>query len=156
MKDRTVCFTGHRRIPASQMPEVSKKLRTVVVDLINRGYCHFAAGGALGFDTLAAEVVLSLREAFPHIDLTLALPCPDQTKGWTEESVRRYEEIKGMADKVVYTSRKYAYGCMQKRNRYLVDHSCVCVCYLTERSGGTFYTVNYAAAKSLCVINIAE
>ena len=43
---------------------------------------------------------------------------------------------------------------MHKRNRHLANNSSVCVCYLTEESGGTFYTVNYAKQKGLEIINI--
>ena len=46
-------------------------------------------------------------------------------------------------------------GCMYKRNRHLVDHSGVCVCYLTKDSGGTTYTVRYARAHGLEIINLA-
>ena len=45
---------------------------------------------------------------------------------------------------------------MHKRNRHLVDNSSICVCYLTENKGGTFYTVEYAKSKNLKVINIAD
>ena len=46
--------------------------------------------------------------------------------------------------------------CLKKRNRHLVDNSSVCICYLTENKGGTFYTVNYANSKQLKIVNIAE
>ena len=45
---------------------------------------------------------------------------------------------------------------MQKRNRHLVDNSSLCISYLTSDSGGTAYTVNYAKAKGLKIINLAE
>jgi len=32
----------------------------------------------------------------------------------------------------------------------------VCVCYLTEATGGTAYTVNYAKEKNLWVINLVQ
>ena len=44
---------------------------------------------------------------------------------------------------------------MQKRNRYLVDHSGTCVCYLTSAKGGTAYTVNYTKQKGLRIIHLA-
>ncbi len=62
---------------------------------------------------------------------------------------------KAQADKVVYTSQEYTRGCMFKRNRYLVDNSGVCVCYLARDAGGTAYTVNYAKRQGLEIINLA-
>ena len=43
-----------------------------------------------------------------------------------------------------------------KRNRHLVDHSGVCVAYLTESRGGTAYTVDYARKNGVPVINLGE
>lgn len=67
-----------------------------------------------------------------------------------------YEYIKAQCDKYVYTSEKYYDGCMQKRNRHLVDNSSHCICYLTHKRGGTYYTYNYAKRKMLKTINIAH
>ncbi len=67
-----------------------------------------------------------------------------------------YNEIREYADKVCYTSENYLNGCMQKRNRHLIDNSSVCGCYLTEKTGGTAYTVNHAQQCGVAVINIAD
>ena len=154
MKEYTCCFTGHRKIAPAQQMIVAERLCDTVEKLIRGGFTEFLAGGALGFDTMAAQCVLSLKEKYPHIKLVLALPCVTQTKGWSAEDVWIYENIKQQADKVVYTSQESARGCMFKRNRYLVDHSSVCVAYLTGNKGGTAYTVAYANQKGLIVINL--
>lgn len=49
-RDRTCCFTGHREIPLLKSVVIKKRLRETLEDLIERGYCYFGAGGALGFD----------------------------------------------------------------------------------------------------------
>ena len=100
--------------------------------------------------------LLDLKIDYPQIKLILVLPCVSQADAWSSEDRGRYEYIKAKADKVVYISREYTRGCMHERNRHLVDNSSVCVCYLTEQTGGTAYTVNYAAEKGLYVFNIAE
>lgn len=61
------------------------------------GYCYFGVGGALGFDTLAAKVLLELREIYQHIKLILVLPCIEQTKDWTKADIAVYEDIKNDA-----------------------------------------------------------
>ena len=58
IKERTACFTGHRTIPFLQKRKIKKKTRQVLIDAIEQGYRYFGAGGALGFDTLAAQTVL--------------------------------------------------------------------------------------------------
>ena len=155
MRERTCCFTGHRRISNDEVKEVKTRLKHTISAAIDQGYLYFGAGGALGFDTLAAFTVLELKKKYPYIKLILVLPCINQTKGWSKKDVEVYEQIKSRCDKYVYTSENYFNGCMQKRNRHLVDNSSLCVCYLTENRGGTVYTVNYARQKGLKVINLA-
>ena len=127
-----------------------------MIEAIEQGYRYFGCGGALGFDTLAAQTVLRLQEIYPEIRLILVLPCRDQTRGWKQADVAEYDRIMKAADKVTYTSEQYYSGCMHKRNRHLVDYSSLCICYLTEQSGGTAYTVNYARSQGLKIINVAE
>ena len=156
MKEKTCCFTGHRDIPSGEYQKIFAKTEETIESLIKKGYLYFGAGGALGFDTIAAFAVLKLKEHYPDIRLILVLPCLSQTRGWSQEDIEIYEDIKQKADKVVYTSQDYTRGCMHKRNRHLVDNSSMCISYLTDDKGGTFYTVNYARSKGLTVINIAD
>ena len=155
-KNVTACFTGHRKIPSNEILTVKKRLIETISTSIENGYRYFGAGGALGFDTIAAQSVLELKQKYPDIKLILVLPCPNQTRGWDKNDVTEYERIKSKADKVVYTSDHYFRGCMQKRNRHLVDNSRCCICYLKKESGGTFYTVDYAKKSSLTIFNIAN
>ena len=97
-----------------------------------------------------------VKEAFPQIELLLILPCKTQEKYWPKEDQEIYREILARADRVVFVSETYTQGCMQKRNRLLVEGSSVCVCYCTKKQGGTFYTVRYARQKGLNLINLAE
>ena len=73
---------------------------------------------------------------------------------WKNIDIEKYEWIKSKADKVVYTSEHYYNGCMQKRNRHLVDQSGLCICYYTGQKGGTEYTVDYARKKEIKMIRL--
>lgn len=108
----------------------STTLEHVIIDLYQRGVRHYKAGGAMGFDTLAARTILKLRKEYLDMELSLVLPCLTQTRRWPAEDVEEYERIKAQADNVVYTSQEYTKGCMFKRNRYLVNNSSICICYL--------------------------
>ena len=155
-REQTCCFTGHRDIPPESVNVLTDRLERTLRELIHGGVRYFGAGGALGFDTLAARTVLKLRQEYSHIRLILVLPCLSQTRGWRESDVQVYEDIKEAADKVTYTSKEYTRGCMHKRNRHLVDWSSTCICYLTKPSGGTAYTVGFARRNGLRVVNLAE
>lgn len=156
MRKKTCCFTGHRKIPPDQYEKIAGRLKSEIVNLIGQGVIYYGAGGALGFDTLAALTVLELKRIYSQIRLILVLPCRTQSQGWNSKDIAVYEDVKARSDKYIYTSEEYNRGCMFKRNRHLVDNSSVCVCYFTEDKGGTAYTVNYAAQKELRIINLAE
>ena len=96
---------------------------------------------------LAAQAVLKARRYHPQVKLILALPCRNQAERWKEADRLLYDSIKRRADEVVYVSEHYTRGCMFERNRYMVDHSDICICYCTSGEGGTAYTVKYAQRK---------
>ena len=156
MKEKTCCFTGHRIIPQNDYETVKSKLRKETIKLIEQGVCFFGTGGALGFDTLAAQTILDLKDCYPEIKLILVLPCKNQTERWQKKDKEVFEQIKNKCDKYVYTSNEYDGQCMMKRNRHLVNNSSYCICYLTKDFGGTAYTVQYALKKGLEIVNIAD
>ena len=154
---KTVCFTGHREIAEGEAASLRDALDREIERLILEGADVFRAGGALGFDTMAAASVLIMKNKYPNVRLDLILPCETQTSGWHPESVKLYEEIKKRADNVSYVSTSYFRGVMQKRNRALVDGADVCVAFLRSGAqGGTGYTVSYAQKKGVRVINLWE
>lgn len=153
-KSKTCCFTGHRIIPPEILPFLIYQLEITLHKLIQKGICYFGAGGALGFDTLAAETVLRLKKQYPQIRLILVLPCYEQTNRWQPHNVERYKEILLKADKIVYVSKHYTRDCMYQRDRYLVDNSSICISYCTRSTGGSAYTVNYAKKQGLKIIHL--
>lgn len=148
-------FSGHRAVPAEAAEPLRRLLREKIAALAAEGTSGFLCGGAMGFDTLAAEMVLEARSRFPEVTLTLALPCPEQADRWPPRARQEYEAIREAADEVVYLSDRYTRFCMMQRNRYLVDHASLLLCYLTKPTGGTAGTVKYALQKGVPVVNLA-
>ena len=155
-KSQTCCFTGHRNIAPYTPDTVFEQTKAIVTLLVSKGFKYFGTGGALGFDTLAAQAVLSVKETHPEVKLILVLPCENQTKYWKQQDIDVYNDIKLRADKVKVLAPHYYNGCMQKRNRHLVDCSSACICFLTKHEGGTAYTVDYAKQNGLDIINVAD
>lgn len=153
----TVCFTGHREIPDGDYAALNKALLGVLEAQIAKGATVFRAGGAVGFDTMAALAVLSLRRRYPAIRLELILPCPSQTRGWSADDRCLYEQILAQADAHRYVSTGYYTGVLQQRNRALVEGSDVCVAYLRHsHGGGTAFTAALALKNGLDLINLQE
>ena len=154
-RSRTCCFTGHRNISVEDMKYLKEKLQEVVLYLIeNKNALYFGVGGARGFDMLAAEKIINARKQYPDIKLILVAPCENQCERWNNQEIKRYMSIRSVCDKVQVLSKEYYKGCMQARNRYLVDHSAVCVSYLRKPTGGTAYTEKYAQSQGLTVIKL--
>lgn len=154
---RTACFTGHRII-LEPIDVVRKKVMEVLEQLIKVGYLYFAAGGARGFDTLAAESVLRLKKRYPEIHLILVLPFDCQyeyERGWKQKEIGQYFQMKAEASKVIVMSDGYSQGIYHRRNRHLVDCSSICIAYMVRKNSGTGYTVDYAHSQGVQVIHIA-
>lgn len=163
-KEFSCCFTGHRAIDEDAAEAAAKRLDVEIRWMAASGVKDFYAGGALGFDTLAARAVLNVRETDPEVKLHLLLPCPEQTKFWSSRDTAVYREIFEMSDSQEYLSEYYHPGVMQIRNRALVDASAYCICYFDPRrldptkksQGGTYYTVRYAKSQGLTITNLCE
>lgn len=113
-KSQTCCFTGHRDIAPYTPDTVFEQTKAIVTLLVSKGFKYFGTGGALGFDTLAAQAVLSVKETHPEVKLILVLPCENQTKFWKQQDIDVYNDIKLRADKVKVLAPHYYNGCMQK------------------------------------------
>lgn len=149
-----ISFTGHRpdKLPYASEKDPSciglkKRLEETVRELIADGADMFYSGMALGVDMWAAELVLKLKEEFPYITLTAVIPCPEQADKWGEALQSRYNGILARCDKIITTSPHYENGCMQKRNRALVDLCDILVAVFDGSRGGTMQTVKYAKDK---------
>ncbi len=152
-----VCFTGHRTLPRAKAAALQATLCAKIRDFARVGVTDFLAGGAVGFDMLAAICVLNLQKEFPAIRLFLILPCANHTAVWGKRDLALFARIKEKASGIHYvTQEPYKAGCMQARNRYLVDHASACIAFLTQGKGGTAFTVSYAKKKGLDVINLAD
>ena len=148
------CVTGHRpkgfSFPRTMenplFVNYLEEIKQAVEDMVSKGYSHFISGMAEGADLDFAASVLSAREIHPHIILEAALPypyVPRQTPLVGLETGR--DKILPLCDRVVEVSTHYFKGCMQKRNRYMVDSAdIVLAIWNGEHSGGTWNTIQYA------------
>ena len=101
----SVCFTGHRKIDSSDMYALKSLLDSTICGLVKRGVTDFYCGGALGFDTMCAHMVLYLRKRKAlDIKLHLILPCSneEQTKNWSYNDKQEFYAILMAAESIEY------------------------------------------------------
>ena len=161
-RENSCCFTGHRKIPAERLECISADLVEIIKILADNGYKYFICGGALGFDTMAAQAVTALSAVREDIHLILALPCLDQTLKWLyndegEESIREYQRLKGLAESIVYLSETHTPDCMKQRNQFMVDNSSFCVAFYSGSArSGSGQTYRMAKKAGLTVFNLYD
>ena len=155
----SVCFTGHRNLSEAEIQLLSRRLTILIHTLITDHQTgNFYTGGAIGFDTLAAQVVLDQKTKHENIRLNLILPCEQQDKNWNESQKCVYRSIIEKADSVRILSPFYYNSCMQIRNRELLNASDLCVAYLRDGTsgGGSLNTVLQAAKMNIPIMNLAK
>ena len=160
---KTCAFTGHRpqNLPFGFNEEdeccinLKKTLREQIINLIeNEGVTHFISGMAIGVDMYAAEIVLDLKARYPNITLESAIPCETQAVKWSMAQRERYYDIAARCDKETMLQSRYSPDCMDKRNRYMVDHADYILAVWNGCPSGTGNTVRYAHKKGKPIIVI--
>ncbi|MBQ7760965.1 MAG: DUF1273 family protein [Clostridia bacterium] len=150
-KSNTCCFTGHRVLPRDF---TSDCLMRGIEYLINQGVDTFITGGAIGFDTKAAQAVLEAKKKYPNIKLHIYVPCRNQDKKWNIKDKIAYQSLLKKADHVDINDKEYYDGCMLERNRKMVDASSYCIAYYNGSRSGTGSAVAYAKKQGVTVFNI--
>ena len=151
---RACCFTGHREIIESHREKLMDLLARGIEYVYNEGVRDFYNGGALGFDTLAAQAVLSFRISHPDVKLHMILPCQNQTRNWSAREIEMYEHILSVADTLEYVADEYYDGCMRVRNQRLVDLSDMIIAYVYRGGSGSSQTFRMAERAGLKTFNL--
>mgnify|MGYP002619467171 FL=1 len=150
-----VAFTGHRSIDPKKVESVKRELITIVKTLYAKGVRIYLSGMAIGFDMLAAEVILSLKPKLPSLKLISVIPFRNQHNRWNINDKKRYNDILAQADDSIVLSEWYFNGCYLKRNDFMINHSCGLIAYYNgTNKGGTFYTIRKAKSKGKDILNI--
>jgi len=165
---RSVSFSGHRpdRLPGQGEPDAPeaqkliKVLRGQIEDAILRGKDTFINGLMAGWDVLAAEQVIALKERCPHIRLVTVAPFSSglfsRERCWTPDWVERAKGACRQSDIGMSLSECYRAGIYYERDRVMVDHSGELLCYWDGALSGTQYTVQYASGRGLIVCNLFQ
>ena len=156
------CFSGHRpaKLPWGtdesdpRCLALKKCIHDAVCSAIEENYSHFICGMAQGCDLYFAEEILYQKAIHSGITLEAVLPCLTQAEGWQQKMKERYERILAAADLETVIQEAYSPGCMQRRNRYMVDHASLLIAAYGGVGGGTRRTGMYAMSRGLDIVDI--
>lgn len=161
-RQESCCFTGHRpgKLPwrydesDPRCEELKRRITDAVEAAHAEGYRHFLCGMAQGCDLYFCECVLALRERCPEVTVEAAIPCPTQADTWPEPQRERYRRLVAACDFETMVSARYTPSCMQRRDRYMVDHSSLLIAAFDGTPGGTRYTMEYAMRRGISVVDL--
>ncbi len=154
---RSVCFTGHRELPAPRSPAYRQLVggtEAAIRRAYGRGARKFYCGGAEGFDLLAGRLVLLEQARHPDMQLILLLPYTGFGERFVARDRAELQRQKKAAQEMVFLSAHYFPGCMAIRNRQLVEEADLCIAYLNRAPSGTAQTVGFAREKGIEVIYV--
>lgn len=161
-RNHSCCFTGHRSQKLSwgfdetdvRCVYLKRRLKSAIRLAFTHGKTVFYTGMAMGTDMWCAEAVLELKEELPEpvIGLVAVIPHLGQEARYPEDLKQRYNDIIRKADYRIVLQDHYTEGCMQRRNRYMIDRSSMLIAVYSGDSGGTKYTFDYAAEQKLQII----
>lgn len=139
--DRKSCFfIGHREASSELLPILKQ---TIEKHISEYGVTEFVVGGYGNFDHLAAKVVISLKQQYPQITLSLLIPY--------HPAERPIEKPSGF-DNTFYppgmenVPRRLA---ILRANRYMVDHMDYLIAYAWHPASNARDIVEYAKKREL-------
>ena len=161
-RQTTCCFTGHR---PSKLPwkddesdprclALKRRIANAVEAACEEGIEHFICGMAEGCDLYFCEAVLAAKENYPNVTVEAAIPCSSQSGAWRAAQRERYDRLRAACDFETLVQEHYTPDCMQRRNRYMVDHSCMLIAAHDGLPGGTRNTIAYAMRRGLFIIDL--
>ena len=161
-RQESCCFTGHRptKLPwrydetDPRCAALKRRIRDAAELAYEQGYRHFICGMAQGCDLYFCEEILALRQIHPDITVEAAIPCPSQADAWPAAQRERYRALVEACDFETMGSARYTSSCMQRRDRYMVDHASLLIAAFDGSAGGTRYTVEYAMRRGVCVVDL--
>lgn len=167
MNSFSCVITGHRPTrfkfkyneKDKRCQRIKKCLQEQLIRLYNQGVRCFWAGGAMGADMWAAEILLRMKEqqAYQDVELRLALPFEGYDSDWDDWHRKRMDFIRRYAEKVLILCETPSSESYKKRNYYMVEQAGYMIAVYDNAHNmrsGTQQAVNYAKKKGLQIIYI--
>ena len=150
----TVAFFGHRYI--DNPFKVEELLEEQIKKLINeKEYVDFLVGRNGEFDQCVSSTVLRVRKNYRDDNSSLVLMLPYPTAEYINNQ-NYFEDCYSDIEISYAASKAHPKSAIQIRNREMVDRADLIICYVEEKRGGAWQTIQYATTQEKIVINLAQ
>ena len=124
----------------------NQALVVAIEDLIYKGVDTFYVGSQGQFDSIVYGCLKQLRKDHPHIRVCVVLAyLPTVQSEYDDMADTMYPEIEGHP--------KFA---IERRNRWMIDHSDYCICYINHTWGGAYKFTRLAKRHGKTMINLGS
>ncbi|MGN0665529.1 MAG: SLOG family protein [Huintestinicola sp.] len=151
MKEKTVCFTGHRpeKLPdrgAESSPRtriIKSLLYNAILECVFDGCDTFITGMQRGVDLWAGEIIMELMPKY-SLKLIAVYPYRDHGSNFRGKDKWILGRIAESATETIIISEKYTPACLHMRNKFMVDNSSRIIAVIDKMNSGTGKTLKYA------------
>lgn len=124
-------------------------LRRAIEELIEQGVTEFVVGNHGQFDAMVFSSLQDLGKVYPEISYSVALAYLPTHK----EDYDLYHGHSFYPEGQEIGLAKFA---IERRNRYLISVSDVCLCFINRTFGGAYKFAHMAKRRGLQVINLGS
>lgn len=145
-----VAFFGHRDF--SDYNILEETLPLLLKELIKKKeFVELYIGRNGEFDLYAATIVKHVQRLCGKENNELICVLP-----YSEKGMAYYEKY---YDRIIIpecVEKVHPKGAITKRNRWMVEHSDLLICYVEREKGGAYSTLKYAKRLDKSIINLAK
>ena len=124
-------------------------LRSAIAELIEQDVTEFVVGNHGAFDAMVFSCLQDLSEVYPEISYSVALAYLPTHK----EDCDIYRGHSFYPEGMEIGPAKFA---IERRNKWMIDASDCCVCYIDHTWGGAYKFARMAKNRGLQVINLGS
>lgn len=166
IKEKTVCFTGHRPEKLPGYKELNNPALSVMKSMlyyqiyqsVKEGFEYFISGLARGVDIWAALYVIEIKKKFPDLKLISVKPYEDHGRYFKGEDLWNLKNVLAESDDIICVSKEYSRDCYKLRNQFMVNNSSKLIAVVDDYKSGTGQTINYANKMGInvSIINVKD
>lgn len=139
MNKKAVCFSEYKVLSIIKNKKVKLKILNEINKIIEENYFHFVFGLSDSIDFIGAEAVIDKKSKNKNIMMEVVIPYKKKLYNY---KVRKYIKY---CDIISLTSNEYYDGCINERDRQIINISDLLVMFCTENpSDDNFILLKYA------------
>ena len=148
--EKICALTGHRDLPEDFD---TNALYDALEELIKGGYTYFCCGMARGFDLVALECLVDLKQRY-HVRIEACIPYAGYEHGMPASCRKKFRTLLSWCEIKTVLSPTFFNGCFLARDRYMVEKADLLLAYCKRATGGAAYTVKCAERSGKEIVYI--